>query len=275
MVFKENALLLPLIFHFKGSMSSIMDYRGTIYSSNTVIHNKGLEFWLPIPQKRAPRISAQNMREQAFAQQATQEHRSRCKAMQMLGEEISLRVKQPRPLIELAGKFDRNSAGTPLSKFNSKNQKDQEDKGENGAHALLEDFDFQIEQSRYNDEHRQHGDAESNGSWLEDMDDDDEEEKRGQDHYCTTRSLGHRHFTPSLGRHCLCPEPHDHAPISPKNWSQTLVEADWNYSLPNGGHPLRVRKVGFADEVVTEVKEFDRWYEAEYIQSTKYWCQRR
>ncbi len=42
--------------------------------------------------------------------------------------------------------------------------------------------------------------------------------------------------------------------------------------MPNGGyHRQRSTKVRFDKLVVTEVREFEMWYEEEYILSDKYW----
>lgn len=261
----------------------MMNYRGNMYTSNTAIQESNLERWSPIPQKRAPRISAQSVREQAFAQMLDREHDSRLKAMQLLGKEVSavLNRRLRRPLNHPASRSTKSSCSKSSSPSNSAFQYHLDDEDEAWNQGLLEDLNFQIEQSRYNDEHVHQQRHNSEISFL-DADDDASSlngQNRGQQPYCTGRSLRYRSgILVSYGRPCECPlssHPQHFSRIPPKTWSGSPAEADWDYDLPNGGHPLRVRTVGFADQPVSEVREFERWYEKEYVKSNRYWCRGR
>lgn len=91
---------------------------------------------------------------------------------------------------------------------------------------------------------------------------------RGQQSYCTFRRdrLG-----PYSGCNCTCSSAH--AERSPRDWSSSPAEIDeWDYELPNGGHPPRAVKVRFADPLVTEIQEFERWYCEEYVYGDRYWA---
>lgn len=89
---------------------------------------------------------------------------------------------------------------------------------------------------------------------------------RGQQPYCRSRALGYSsgpYHRPSLGRPCNCGNAHK-VP-NPKEWKSSLAEAsEWDYELPNGGHSVRKSKVTFADPIVTEVREMERWYADTY-----------
>jgi hypothetical protein len=95
---------------------------------------------------------------------------------------------------------------------------------------------------------------------------------RGESHYCAYRpAKKYRAYRANSTRqHCKCGEDHDF--IYPDEWRDTPAEADWDYSVPNGGyHRQRSTKVRFVERVVSEVREFEMWYEEEYILSDKYW----
>ena len=259
-------------------------YRSKMVSSSTAIQDSNLERWSPIPQRRAPRISAQSVREQAFAPILDREHNSRLKAMQLLGKEAGgvLNRRLHRPL-KYGPNISAKSSGSKLSKpFDSAFQQHLDDaEDESWTQERLQDFDFEIEQSRYNDEHIHHErrdseinllDADAKASVLEGY-------YRGQQPYCTGRALRYRSgILVSYGRPCECPSsshPHHSSPMDPKTWRESPAEADWDYDLPNGGHSLRARKVTFADQPVSEVREFEKWYEKEYVKSNRYWCRGR
>ena len=271
----------PITTMVKDRMTS---YRDNMLSSNTAVQDSTLEWWSPIPQRRAPKISAQSVREQAFAQLPDREHNSRLKAMQLLGEEASAVLNEGlrRPLNYGASRYAKSSGSRSPNPLDSASQQQLDDaEGEAWNQRLLEDLDFQIEQSRYKDEHVHHQhrkseisplDADENASFLDGY-------YRGQQPYCTGRSLRYRSgILVSYGRPCECPSsshPHHSSPIEPKTWRESPAEADWDYDLPNGGHPVRERKVKFADQPVSEVSEFQRWYEKEYVKSNRYWCRGR
>ena len=59
------------------------------------------------------------------------------------------------------------------------------------------------------------------------------------------------------GRECNCETPHE--PTYAQDWRATPAEADWDYALPNGGYPRKVRKVAFAEEVSSETVEVERY----------------
>lgn len=76
---------------------------------------------------------------------------------------------------------------------------------------------------------------------------------------------------PSDGRPCECSIPH--LRLRPNQWKSTPAEeTEWDYSLPNGGPAEREVKVKFADDPVTEVRVFERWYQDEYELSDRYWA---
>lgn len=254
-----------------------------MFSSKTAIQDSTLERWSPIPQKRAPRISAQSVRERFSPQIPNRERNSRLKAMQLLGNEVSavLDRRLRRPLNYRASRYAKSSGSKSPNPFDSVQQQSDDIEDEAWNQELLEDLDFQIEQSRYNDEHVHHQRRKSETSFL-DADDDASilgGYYRGQQPYCTGRSLRYRSgILVSYGRPCECPSsspPHHSSPIDPKTWCESPAEADWDYDLPNGGHPVRERKVKFADQPVSEVREFERWYEKEYVKSNRYWCRGR
>lgn len=89
---------------------------------------------------------------------------------------------------------------------------------------------------------------------------------RGQQPYCRSRSPGYSsgpYHRPSLGRPCDCGT--SHKVPNPKGWKSSLAEAsEWDYNLPNGGHSVRKSNVTFADPIVTEVREMERWYADSY-----------
>jgi len=96
-----------------------------------------------------------------------------------------------------------------------------------------------------------------------------------QPEYCDYRSprRGSRfsYHSYSHGRPCTCDTPH--LRLSPQQWRCSAAEEkEWDYTLPNGGHPERVSKVSFAPDLVTEVRVFERWYQDEYEFSDKYWA---
>ncbi|MDI1488558.1 MAG: hypothetical protein OHK93_007833 [Ramalina farinacea] len=260
------------------------NYRGNMFSSNTTIQDSTLEWWSPIPQRRAPKISAQSVREQAFAQIPDRQHNSRLKAMQLLGKEVGavLDRRLRRPLNYGARRYEKSSGSNSPNPLDSANQQHLDDAEDaTRSQELLEDLDFQIEQSRFNDEHVHHQRRKSEVNCL-DVDDNAsvlEGSYRGQQPYCTGRSLRYRSgILVSYGRPCDCPSsshPHHSSPIDPRTWRESPAEADWDYDLPNGGHPSRTRKVSFADQPVSEVREFERWYEKEYVKSNRYWCRGR
>ena len=274
-------MVYPITTMVKDRMTS---YRGSMLSSNAAIQDSTLEWWSPIPQRRTPKISAQSVREQAFAQMPYREQNSRLKAMQLLGEGASAVLSRGlrRPLDYRASRYTKLSGSKSPNPLDSASQQQSDDaEGEAWNQELLEDLDFQIEQSRYNDEHLHHQRRKSEISSL-DADDDAsvlEGYYRGQQPYCTGRSLRYRSgILVSYGRPCECPSSspfHHSSPTNPKTWRDSPAEADWDYDLPNGGHPLRARKVKFADQPVSEVREFERWYEKEYVKSNRYWCRGR
>ena len=276
-----GTMVCPFTTMAKDRMTS---YRGSMLSSKTAIQDNTLERWSPIPQRRAQRVSAQSVREQAFAQLPHRKHNSRMKVMQLLGKEVStvLDRRLRRPLNYRASRYAKSRASKSPNPFDSTFQQhldDAEDEARN--QELLEDLDFQIEQSRYNDEHIHHQRWDSEVSSLNANDHDSilEGYYRGQQPYCTGRSLRYRSgVLVSYGRPCECPSPsppHHSFPIDPKNWCNSPAEADWDYDLPNGGYTVRERKVKFADQPVSEVREFERWYEKEYVKSNRYWCRGR
>lgn len=92
--------------------------------------------------------------------------------------------------------------------------------------------------------------------------------------YCDYRPQRRGALTPyrrlSTGRPCTCAVAHPR--LHPRDWKCSPAEADWDYGLPNGGHPSRNPKVRFADDVGTEVRHFERWYQDEYEYSDRYWA---
>ena len=96
-----------------------------------------------------------------------------------------------------------------------------------------------------------------------------------QRHYCTHRPprsgvlLPYNSF--STGRPCTCTVPH-FRPLRPRAWQCTPTEEPcWDYTLPNGGHPIRENRVKFAEDPVSEVRESEKWYREEYVESDRYW----
>lgn len=85
---------------------------------------------------------------------------------------------------------------------------------------------------------------------------------RGQQPYCCSRTPDPRsrlYHDPTPDRPCDCGR--SHKVPNPKEWQSSLAEvAKWDYNLPNGGYPIRKSMVSFADPIVTEVREFERWY---------------
>jgi len=85
---------------------------------------------------------------------------------------------------------------------------------------------------------------------------------RGQQPYCSSRTSDPRprpYHRSTPDRPCSCGV--SHGVPNPKDWQSSLAEApEWDYSLPNGGHPIGKSKVTFANPLVTIVKEFERWY---------------
>ena len=85
---------------------------------------------------------------------------------------------------------------------------------------------------------------------------------RGTSPYCAYRKVnkGHRPYrTPTAGQYCECPGPDDHPETLPSDWASTPTEAEWDYTLPNGGWHQRKRVVRFVEPVVTEVRKIEKW----------------
>ncbi|KAL2038190.1 hypothetical protein N7G274_009138 [Stereocaulon virgatum] len=86
--------------------------------------------------------------------------------------------------------------------------------------------------------------------------------KRGTSPYCAYRKIkkGHKPYrTPTAGQYCECPGATDHPETLPSDWASTPAEAEWDYSLPNGGWHQRKRVVRFVEPVVTESHKVDKW----------------
>ena len=83
---------------------------------------------------------------------------------------------------------------------------------------------------------------------------------RGAERYCAYRDRRHTRSSNvliGLGRPCQCQQ--SHSRVHPRDWRDTPAEANWDYSLPNGGNIERTRKVKFADEKENQVFEVPRW----------------
>ncbi|KAK3178563.1 hypothetical protein OEA41_000700 [Lepraria neglecta] len=88
---------------------------------------------------------------------------------------------------------------------------------------------------------------------------------RGASPYCAYRCIkkGTKPYrTPSNGQYRECS--HDHYEMPPSEWASTPAEAEWDYSLPNGGWHQRKRVVRFVEPVVTEVYKVERWIREAY-----------
>ncbi len=89
---------------------------------------------------------------------------------------------------------------------------------------------------------------------------------RGQQPYCHSRMAdsGSRPYRP-LTRDCPCDCGTSHKVPNPKEWQASPAEEpEWDYNLLNGGHAIRRSKVTFADPIVADVREFERWYADSY-----------